>query len=383
MATYKCNFCNTPFETDITQSTTTCVHCGQEQPILENIIYTYELNSEPLLKRAFILLEDGEFERANEFCEQILNKSPENPYAYLGKLLSELKIHKKEQLAESNIAFDSSKNYKRLIAYAPISLKEEITSYLLKAKEQLDYQEQKRQEKKEKLKITTLTVIKKVVPLLLIFTLLGSVLIFGIIPTIQYNEAQKIYKSGDLETAYEKFSKLGSFKDSYSKTTEIKTLIRQKLWVNVEDLTIQIPYDSGCNAQVNGNQIILSGNIPSINDFLGWIKAPENCEFYKAHNDQVFLIENALYAKAYGAAQAEYYDMIFYNGWNKLAAIYVSQNGKIPSSFTWNFGTWSNNANYDVAFSSHSTTIIGQYCDSIAKTNITSFEITIITPETN
>ena len=35
-------------------------------------------NEEPLLKRAFMFLEDGEFERADEFCEQILNLNPEN-----------------------------------------------------------------------------------------------------------------------------------------------------------------------------------------------------------------------------------------------------------------------------------------------------------------
>lgn len=40
---------------------------------------------EPLLKRAFICLEDGQWSKADELCEQVLNQEPENANAYLGK----------------------------------------------------------------------------------------------------------------------------------------------------------------------------------------------------------------------------------------------------------------------------------------------------------
>ena len=46
-----------------------------------------------LLKRAFMFLEDGDWDSANEYCEKVLDIDPENAEAYLGKFLAELKCH--------------------------------------------------------------------------------------------------------------------------------------------------------------------------------------------------------------------------------------------------------------------------------------------------
>ena len=53
-------------------------------------------NVAPFLKRAFIFLEDGDWDSANEYCEKVLDIDPENASAYLGKLLSELHVRKQE-----------------------------------------------------------------------------------------------------------------------------------------------------------------------------------------------------------------------------------------------------------------------------------------------
>ena len=37
-----------------------------------------------------MFLEDGDWNSANEYCEKVLDMDPEDPSAYLGKLLSEL-----------------------------------------------------------------------------------------------------------------------------------------------------------------------------------------------------------------------------------------------------------------------------------------------------
>ena len=42
---------------------------------------------DPLLKRAFIFLEDGDFQSADEYCDKVLDMDPENGRAYLGKLM--------------------------------------------------------------------------------------------------------------------------------------------------------------------------------------------------------------------------------------------------------------------------------------------------------
>lgn len=48
-------------------------------------------NAAPLLKRAFMFLEDGDWAKADDFCEQVLNLDPENAQAYLGKFLVSVK----------------------------------------------------------------------------------------------------------------------------------------------------------------------------------------------------------------------------------------------------------------------------------------------------
>ena len=70
-----------------------------------------------LLKRAFMALADGEFERADLFCEQVLNYDPENARAYLGKLMAELKIKKQDDLAYSLTPFDNSRNYQKALHF--------------------------------------------------------------------------------------------------------------------------------------------------------------------------------------------------------------------------------------------------------------------------
>ena len=55
----------------------------------------------PLLKRAFMFLEDGEFERADQLLEEVLNLDPENAKAYVGKLMISRKIRMESDLSQS------------------------------------------------------------------------------------------------------------------------------------------------------------------------------------------------------------------------------------------------------------------------------------------
>lgn len=56
-------------------------------------------NISPLLRRAYMYLEDGDFASADEYCEKVLDQDPENAKAYLYKLLAELKLTSVEKLA--------------------------------------------------------------------------------------------------------------------------------------------------------------------------------------------------------------------------------------------------------------------------------------------
>ena len=84
----------------------------------------------PLLKRAFMFLEDGEFDRADDFCEQVLNIDPECAEAYLGKLLAELKLKKREDLKDCINPFNGRNNYQKVVRFGAAPLKDELAGYL-------------------------------------------------------------------------------------------------------------------------------------------------------------------------------------------------------------------------------------------------------------
>ena len=71
----------------------------------------------PLLKRASLFIEDGDYDRADEFCEQVLNRDPENADAYIYKLLIEFQCHNKEELCMLNTSIKNSKNYAKVIRF--------------------------------------------------------------------------------------------------------------------------------------------------------------------------------------------------------------------------------------------------------------------------
>ncbi len=82
-----------------------------------------------LLKRAFLFLEDEEFERADDLCEQVLNQDPENARAYVGKLLADMQVPKIEELADLEEPFDDEQNYKKAIRFGDAALKNQLEGY--------------------------------------------------------------------------------------------------------------------------------------------------------------------------------------------------------------------------------------------------------------
>ena len=84
----------------------------------------------PLLKRAFIFLEDGNFTGAEEYCERVLDQDPENAQAYLGKLMVEQKVRNQDALADCDKAFDTSDNYQKAVKYSDDALEASLKGYI-------------------------------------------------------------------------------------------------------------------------------------------------------------------------------------------------------------------------------------------------------------
>ena len=83
----------------------------------------------PLLKRAFMFLEDGDWKSAYEYCEKVLDMDPECADAYLGKLLSELKVRQKKQLKGCAKPFDHLDSYSKVLRFGDSALVGEMKEY--------------------------------------------------------------------------------------------------------------------------------------------------------------------------------------------------------------------------------------------------------------
>ena len=71
----------------------------------------------PFLERVFIFLEDGNWEDADKYCEKVLDRDPKNAWAYLGKLMAEFHIHRKEDLTAYQKPFSNSSNYQKIVRF--------------------------------------------------------------------------------------------------------------------------------------------------------------------------------------------------------------------------------------------------------------------------
>lgn len=80
-----------------------------------------------LLKRVQVFLEDGEFDRADEYCERVLDMNVENGEAYLYKLLAALGLTKKEELSDLEEPFDGTAAYAKIMRFGDAQLKKEIS----------------------------------------------------------------------------------------------------------------------------------------------------------------------------------------------------------------------------------------------------------------
>ena len=85
--------------------------------VKETVVVGANSGADPLLKRAFMALEDGEFDRADEFCEQALNVDPENARAYLGKMMAELNVRREADLEQLPYYYSKNPNYKKALRF--------------------------------------------------------------------------------------------------------------------------------------------------------------------------------------------------------------------------------------------------------------------------
>lgn len=86
-------------------------------------------DAENMVKRAYIALEDGDFQSANDFAEKALDKDAENAQAYIIQLLVELSLRKEADLGKHNVPLENYKKYIRACGFAQSEYKDLLSKY--------------------------------------------------------------------------------------------------------------------------------------------------------------------------------------------------------------------------------------------------------------
>lgn len=123
MAFYECKKCGKVIEVFDDAKFVTCDGCFQTQNVQtgnaaqQEEVTNSSSNAQPLLERAFIFLEDGDWTKAYEYSEKVLDIEPKNAQAYLVKLMAELGVRKREQLKDYPNHFIANNNYQKVIRF--------------------------------------------------------------------------------------------------------------------------------------------------------------------------------------------------------------------------------------------------------------------------
>ncbi|MBQ8538723.1 MAG: TIR domain-containing protein [Ruminococcus sp.] len=233
------------------------------------VVNTNSSNTAPLLKRAFMFLEDGDWSSANEYCEKVLDLDPECAEAYLGKLMADLKVKKQGNLKDCTDPFDKNNNYQKAYRFGDNKLKDKLKAdvdyinernentrkynalkdakakiakndlnqcksalvlleslkgfkdaneQIEKCKEKIKELEAKAEKHKKKTMTIAVSVLSAVIVVIAFIVLLTSF----IIPNGDYKKAVALMEDGKSEEAIAILEQLDGFKDSEEKILSIR-----------------------------------------------------------------------------------------------------------------------------------------------------------------
>lgn len=93
-----------------------------------------------LIERIFIFLEDGDFSKADQYCERVLDIDPKQAKAYVGKLMVDLKVKNELDLKNQSLPNDltDNPNFVRACKYADSTLQSTLNSYVDSIKKRVE-----------------------------------------------------------------------------------------------------------------------------------------------------------------------------------------------------------------------------------------------------
>lgn len=101
-----------------------------------------EKEVDPIVRRAYLMCEDGDFSKADDLVEKALNSNPEDGNAYLAALMVEKRVTSEDQLSYvSALDFEDiteSANYSKAVRFGSEKVKARLAAYAQKNKALID-----------------------------------------------------------------------------------------------------------------------------------------------------------------------------------------------------------------------------------------------------
>ena len=112
------------------------------------------VETDALIERAFLFLEDGENYEAERYIEQALNQAPKNPQVYMAKLMLEHKVSTPEELIQSmKTPLEDKKLYQRALRFADGEYKSQLEDYAQKVRDKLEQERLAREAERERVRL--------------------------------------------------------------------------------------------------------------------------------------------------------------------------------------------------------------------------------------
>ena len=185
-----------------------------------------------LMERVYMFLEDSEWQKADEYCERVLDIEPKNAQAYLGKLLAERMVTSLDALKNCQKPLEESKSYNKILYYgdeqlvADIKVANEETKRLSEIKSR-----------------NTAKLIKKSViigvPAVAVIVVLAIILHSFVFPSIenkqQYEKAQEYAEKGNYQKAILILESIDDYKDAEDLIKEYRYKFASRYVVSAGD----------------------------------------------------------------------------------------------------------------------------------------------------
>ena len=125
---------------DLRVNATTENKAKAESLEIEDVKDSAAESADPLIRHAFLSLEDSDWDKANDLFEQALNLVPGNAKIYVGKLCCELHLKRENDLSdyEFPISISNSSNYKRALKFAEKTYRKTLEWYALTPEQRVE-----------------------------------------------------------------------------------------------------------------------------------------------------------------------------------------------------------------------------------------------------